>query len=158
MVSLAHGGPAPGQLAPGWQARAPRILLRECRLSVVSVQGSLEAARMWVGAGGLSHWRLKFYELETAAESQARLARHTEAGSQRNPGEMLEDKTNPGGLPGEQGDSLGRLPEPLPQGRLLSVGPRGPGGGGGRCWSPRGSGWPSPSLRRTQCHPVTSTG
>lgn len=44
---------------------------------------------MWAGARGPSQGRLKFYELETAAESRAGPARHTQAGSQRNLGEIL---------------------------------------------------------------------
>ena len=88
---------------------------RECRFSVVSEQGSLEAARMWVGARGLSQCRLTFYELETAAESRAGPAGHTQAGSQRNLGEILWNKTNASRLPGGAGwqpGSASRTPRP----------------------------------------------
>lgn len=45
-------------------------MLGECGSSVVCVRGRgrgrLEAAKMWEGAGGLSHLRVRFYELEAA--------------------------------------------------------------------------------------------
>ena len=70
---------------------------------------------MWVGARGLSQCRLTFYELETAAESRAGPAGHTQAGSQRNLGEILWNKTNASRLPGGAGwqcGSASRTPHP----------------------------------------------
>ena len=114
--------------------------------------GQPGAARMWAGAGGLSQWRLEFYELEPAAESRAGRP-GTGWFPKTSWGDPLEQNTRPRAA---WGAARVGFRDPSPREAPLWR-PRAPGGSGGKALEPmRLRGPPhSPQGRPERRHSLT---